>query len=143
MPKAFLTGSRVYGQPTPESDVDLVVFISEEDKETLVKLADTALPIRFGKLNVIALTNEDEFYAWKSATREVQAARSKNGGKALDKAANCAIFEAELAACGWPYDKQSTPTADQKEEIKAYKAYLNDRKTVYTKNRNGREGIAY
>jgi hypothetical protein len=128
MTKAFLTGSRVYGQPTPESDVDLVVFISEEDKEILSKLADTILPIRFGKLNVIALTNEDAFDAWKAATKKVKHHMLlNNDSKPLDKKDACLLFEAELASCGWPYNYQSTPTPEQKEEIQAYKDDLNEK----------------
>jgi hypothetical protein len=69
--KAFITGSRAYGSPTPQSDVDLVVLV---DSETLVKLrslSDTWRDgsIRFGNLNLVALDSEQQFKLWEQGTQ--------------------------------------------------------------------------
>jgi len=70
----FVTGSQVYGTPTPgKSDIDVVVLISPDDIIKLYDMdevdqdehhcsADTS--IRFGKLNLITCTTEEEFQAW-------------------------------------------------------------------------------
>ena len=67
--KAFITGSRAYGQPTSESDLDLVILVDEHTKSLLTTLSDSGKePIRFGKLNIIACTSEEEFTVWKYGT---------------------------------------------------------------------------
>jgi hypothetical protein len=74
--EAFITGSRVYGTPTETSDLDLVVLMDRESRDTLIK--EFGLPIRCGKLNIIALTDEVEMLAWKKA-KEVCVAAAKSG----------------------------------------------------------------
>ena len=72
---AFVTGSRAYGTPSNDSDTDLVIRVSYED---FIKLAEAAgrcdeftvsVPhsLQFGKLNVIALTSDEEYNKWKAA----------------------------------------------------------------------------
>lgn len=74
---AFLTGSQVYGTPTPESDVDLCVQMSWADMNALTRFADSisgSLPDaqKFGKLNLLIL--EDwKFRAWKRGTEDLVA----------------------------------------------------------------------
>lgn len=115
---AFITGSQVYGNPTDESDLDLVVLVKDSettrllnlfafyDEQTLVRKKDwfwvrwwkrawnrtngpgylkhikdqTISPdpaygwnhsVRFGRLNIIMISNEQEFQAWKIATDEL------------------------------------------------------------------------
>jgi hypothetical protein len=73
---AFITGSYAYGHPTQESDVDLVVLIEPDAGQQLEELADSnptgyddlSFNIRFGKLNIIGLTDTHEFKRWKAAT---------------------------------------------------------------------------
>jgi predicted nucleotidyltransferase len=80
---AFLTGSFAYGQPTPESDVDLVILV---DKPTLDKLkeiysnqgscehadADFLMvdrsKIDSRPLSLLFVTDIDRFHQWKKAT---------------------------------------------------------------------------
>lgn len=78
---AFLTGSRVYGVPREDSDVDLVVLL---DKRTYYALSDhcpfnpsdhpsasdeDACPsLRFGKLNLVPTFEVELFEAWKKGT---------------------------------------------------------------------------
>lgn len=69
--ESFLTGSTVYGNPTEDSDVDLVVFVTPKTKEDLIALSDKGkIPCKFGKLNLIFATTEQEWEAWKEATEE-------------------------------------------------------------------------
>ncbi len=63
---AFITGSRVYGkQPTSDTDIDLVVHCDQKTADLLRSLSDIGKkPVRYGKLNLILLTTEEEFAAW-------------------------------------------------------------------------------
>jgi len=84
--QAFLTGSQVYGEPTQDSDVDLVIFTDVDTMLRLQALAETSqtasisganthksASIRFGKLNLTVVTNEDEWQAWRLATLALKA----------------------------------------------------------------------
>ena len=63
--KAFITGSHEYGKPKSDSDVDLVIFVNHLTKERLIELSDTGkMPCKFGKLNLIFATTEEEYGAW-------------------------------------------------------------------------------
>lgn len=66
---AFVTGSQAYGTAKPESDIDLVCFVSEETKQQLIDLAG-GFPVRFGKLNLILETSVGKVAAWKAAREE-------------------------------------------------------------------------
>lgn len=76
---AVLTGSRVYGTPREDSDVDLAVLVSLEDFDKLVALfppggeADSykgcpAQPLRIGKLNLLLVTSEAHLAIWRAGT---------------------------------------------------------------------------
>ena len=83
---AFLTGSRVYGRPREDSDVDLVVFVPDEDERAAVfmfsddksdfdeKEADPGKGFmygcRFGRLNLI-LCDAEKYDAFRAATDEL------------------------------------------------------------------------
>ena len=80
---AFLTGSRAYGAPSPESDFDLVVRISNED---FWKLATIHEPheqrlfegegsfktpcVKVGRLSLICCTSDEEYDRWLKFTRK-------------------------------------------------------------------------
>lgn len=73
--KAHITGSRAYGVPKADSDIDLVVLVSDEDYNKLLDRADSigsktehGLSIRFGCLNVIVTTDEKEYHQWANGT---------------------------------------------------------------------------
>ncbi len=86
--KAFLTGSHAYGIPRHDSDIDLVILVSEKDLEKLrvamecsgethdpddpMYIAAGGVPLRFGPLNLIACTNEAYFAAWRKGTWELK-----------------------------------------------------------------------
>lgn len=69
--KAFLTGSRAYGTPKPDSDIDLVVLVDPEAAELLWALSDTKGQCRFGKINLITFSNQDNFARWEAVTKEL------------------------------------------------------------------------
>lgn len=63
--RAFLTGSQVYGTPTSKSDIDLVIFVDYVTKQRLIELSDNKkMPCKFGKLNIIFTTNEEDYSVW-------------------------------------------------------------------------------
>lgn len=85
---AFITGSRVYGIPHDESDVDLVIPCSSATAFDLTRYADNKREVydrmdadnrhesggchtpslRFGVLNLICVLEKDEWIIWKSGT---------------------------------------------------------------------------
>ncbi len=108
---AFLTGSRVYGRPREDSDVDMVVRVdistarvlySLSDTFDAAKFADETDPdyggigvVRFGKLNLILCTDDDQYTAWRMGTR----AMMKEGGKfTREMAVN--VIKAQLMKIG-------------------------------------------
>lgn len=69
---AFVTGSRVYGTPTPESDIDLCVCLTVSEMNALASCSDKdpgSMPdsLCFGKLNLLIL-EPWKFAAWKRGT---------------------------------------------------------------------------
>lgn len=63
--RSFITGSYAYGKPKPESDIDLVIYVNYTTKERLIKLSDyEKMPCKFGRLNLIFATSEEEYAAW-------------------------------------------------------------------------------
>lgn len=106
------TGSRVYGTPRPDSDWDLVLFVTENVARWLAEGADSSFTVtdtdeyiihpypdgapyvtkhiamRFGKLNVIAMWDEREFVGWSRATAMLHGWRPvtrDDAIKAIDK----------------------------------------------------------
>lgn len=79
---SFITGSRAYGTPREDSDIDLVIRISEKDALMILDNCDepprNALIehyglsglhcIRYGKLNVLMCTSDIYFDAWRMGT---------------------------------------------------------------------------
>ena len=81
--KAFITGSRAYGVPTDESDIDLIVVVEASTLLLLSTLADNSgsgmeeaterggASLRFGRLNLLCVT-EKHHEIWKRATDELR-----------------------------------------------------------------------
>jgi predicted nucleotidyltransferase len=67
---AFITGSRIYGKPTGESDIDLVVRVDGATAEILMQLGSKngKNPVRFGNLNLILCTSDIEYATWRVGT---------------------------------------------------------------------------
>lgn len=84
---AILTGSRVYGTPRPDSDVDLVVYAGNGDFGLVEMIADKiavqvpnygdygsdTLCLRFGKLNLILESDYAKFASWRDGTAQLKA----------------------------------------------------------------------
>lgn len=81
MTKPFLTGSQIYGMPHADSDVDLVLLVTHHELETLMKFSDKqshkdfdyygrtfCVSLRFGKLNLIVTTDQDQYNIWAQGT---------------------------------------------------------------------------
>ncbi len=86
--RPFLTGSRCYGIPRDDSDIDLVVYLDEADLEEMDTLENIVMDkdeelesmygqaytksLRFGNLNLICCTDDKVFEAWRIITRELK-----------------------------------------------------------------------
>lgn len=108
MERAFVTGSRKYGTPKADSDIDLVVLVSPADLLLLQKEADIEckphIPrgnsdggpmsdsLRFGKLNLIAVTWNQAFEAWKKGTEELLA-RTQERMAPIEREEAVALFK--------------------------------------------------
>lgn len=68
--KAFLTGSRAYGDPRPDSDIDLVIHCDAATERLLMEHSDESGAIKFGDLNILACTTKPEYLAWFKGTKE-------------------------------------------------------------------------
>ncbi len=68
MREAFVTGSRAYGTPRADSDLDLVVRVSEAGADALRRMSDNGhgYPCRYGRLNLIIVTDDDQWIARKA-----------------------------------------------------------------------------
>lgn len=65
---AILGGSRAYGTPREDSDVDLVIQLSIEDEILLregLGLKETG-SIRIGNLNIIVARTDEQYELWRS-----------------------------------------------------------------------------
>lgn len=89
--RAFITGSRAYGKPKRSSDVDLVVLVRRADLEVLRLLCDDddaskkkdsdagptaegpvgSASLRFGRLNLICLTDPVAYEVWAEGTKKL------------------------------------------------------------------------
>jgi len=97
----FVTGSRAYGMPRPDSDVDLVALVTEADLAILLQLADNGkaiqehagdyddhsdvrheriVPLRFGKLNLLCTIYPEVAGAWRAATERLRSTRQTLSG---------------------------------------------------------------
>ena len=76
--KAFLTGSRAYGTPRPDSDVDIVMRMPQETVDILLSAipaekvrkypANDSVSLWFDNLNLICLTTDKAFETWIEGT---------------------------------------------------------------------------
>lgn len=92
--KAFITGSRAYGKPTEESDLDLVILCTVGTELQLRRFADQlddSRAIRFGKLNIITCTDDKQYSLWKYCTEYLLAAMKE--GEKITKGFACKTFE--------------------------------------------------
>lgn len=77
---AFLTGSQVYGTPTEDSDVDLVIRCDDWTVQQLVELLVQAedgpmwypetefVSVKVGRLNLLCCLTDTAYAAWRAGT---------------------------------------------------------------------------
>ena len=89
--KSFITGSRAYGNPKKDSDIDLVIRVDPSMAQILRKLSDDSgetgeKPCRFGRLNLILAESDLEFAVWRLGTTSMKSSKrkySKHAAKAV------------------------------------------------------------
>lgn len=83
MIQCILTGSHAYGKPTSKSDIDLVMLLTPEQLKLFEKKAGgpeyyaSLIPgaeacLRFGDLNIIAVTDPVAFAVWQKGTAQLE-----------------------------------------------------------------------
>ncbi|MDE1971298.1 MAG: nucleotidyltransferase domain-containing protein [Patescibacteria group bacterium] len=74
MSEAFLTGSYAYGTPTDVSDIDIVLYLSNEQLSNfekvfpVTKINDGRYMSRAGILNFIICLDHRDYNSWKTVT---------------------------------------------------------------------------
>jgi hypothetical protein len=134
---AFATGSRAYGSPRKDSDLDLVVLVDWEafdllrDLEASQKgfykqeddygIVDSAC-LRFGPLNLIVTTDPAIFAAWQVGTATCQAKRAQPPYSPISREEAKAVFTSLFQQVGVGTIKTETalpPDAASKEPVDA------------------------
>lgn len=92
--RAFITGSRRYGKPRADSDLDLVIMTDPEAHQKLCQHGDVEdgsryCQIRYGRLNIVVVNDQEKFLVWRSITEKLaeQAPVTRDHAKATMKAA--------------------------------------------------------
>lgn len=71
--KPFITGSRAYGIPKEDSDIDLVILVDKSTASFLFSAKDKGSDsVRFGRLNLIIFHSEFLFNLWRKCTEELK-----------------------------------------------------------------------
>lgn len=93
--EAFITGSRAYGTPRENSDLDLGVVVSAETAKVLRKMSESYHKVVFGQLNLVLFEDNSaglvRYHAWKEVNRflkSIAPVTKDTAIKALD-AAGC------------------------------------------------------
>lgn len=114
--KGFMTGSRVYGTPRPDSDYDMVVLVSPEEEAQLKQRSDVKGKILYGNLNLITCTNELDFAAWYEGTRRLEEIKPVTRAFAIEVFESLALYR---AMDGVTYEQmQSVPQAAPSTSLK-------------------------
>lgn len=88
---SFLTGSRAYGEPRADSDVDLAVLVTYRELQALLAAADcrdgeyqACTALRFGKLNLLCFVSDAHFRTWRQGTHELIARAPVTRAQAIE-----------------------------------------------------------
>lgn len=95
-PAAILVGSHAYGKPRKKSDIDLVVLADQALLDELADLAETELQgdylspdpaehaaFRFGRLNLILVSNPRLYQTWVQGTQQLKKKRPVSRERAV------------------------------------------------------------
>lgn len=90
---SFLTGSRVYGVPQENSDIDLVVFLQPDEMGKLREIAEEdseqfsdppgSVSIKFGRLNLICADSLESLKVWQEGTHTLKLLSPVTRGEAV------------------------------------------------------------
>lgn len=119
--QAVLTGSRAYGKPRADSDIDLVVLLPRADVQRLLLRADEdggkdssslgdaardsapfSRSMRFGNLNLICCSTVESFRCWKDGTAYLKAKADRTGQPVTRDDAVAYFTELRKARLGSP-----------------------------------------
>jgi hypothetical protein len=64
----FLTGSRAYGKPDEDSDIDMVIRTPDDKLVKVLEELGGDAPCRFGQLNLVICKTDDEYDRWLFGT---------------------------------------------------------------------------
>lgn len=104
--EAFITGSRAYGTPREDSDIDLVVLATSEACSMLTQHRDpSSKSVRYGRLNIILFSSEQSeqvisFKMWREINNQLikQKPVTRDFAKEQFVAANISSFYSEDGA---------------------------------------------
>jgi len=91
--KAFLSGSQVYGEPTEESDIDLIIRMAKKEMDKLIKILSSKgqiqhidpnydngqVSIKIGTLNLLICYTDKRYLSWATGTKALRLERRKKG----------------------------------------------------------------
>lgn len=89
--RSYITGSRAYGTPREDSDIDLVVVLTVAEAKMLWSLSDASNVLRFGRLNLVAFVETEKGLQRYQAWREVH--ESLVARRPVSKQECCIAFE--------------------------------------------------
>ena len=96
----ILTGSRAYGEPRSDSDVDLALFVDPRLATILRNAADPHNAdhpgVRFGRLNLILCESQEEYDKWHGGTLKLigEAPVTRDAAKAEFRSRNTQDYSA-------------------------------------------------
>jgi len=77
----FITGSHAYGDPRPDSDIDLVININDSElKDFLIDCSEEEnnSVCRFGNLNLV-ICDDEQYDTWKHVTEQLKLEADSSG----------------------------------------------------------------
>lgn len=93
MNNAFITGSRIYGEPNNDSDIDVVIKLNITDTDKIIRVLTSAgqkvtenrgdyagqTSIKIGALNLLVCHSDKTFFAWSTGTEMLKRERTIAG----------------------------------------------------------------
>lgn len=80
--KSFITGSRAYGKPNQDSDIDIVVFCDVGTKCYVE--SELGYPVKAGNVNLIMVDDENVYKMWWEGTEHLKSIGPVDRETAID-----------------------------------------------------------